>query len=263
MHGPPPRDNSIASVTSLSSVPSTSSSSSSSYCTANTSFTSSPSSSAYFTANTSFSSSPSSSAYFTANISSTSSSSSSYFTPNTSFEDPGSQERSSHCLLENGQIRRVLSVNSPENMERRRHITLHGITERELENLLKLRDLYGDEADKDFDMDVDSEPESSCEEPDDNSKEEDKDPIIDGTPTIYIRADTELADHRDTVPPMTGPSNRTYRYRNDHLFGKLSRSLDTMRHREPKTGTALAKTADGCSPSYGEPFETSSTTSAY
>ncbi|KAG6898859.1 hypothetical protein C0993_003484 [Termitomyces sp. T159_Od127] len=150
----------------------------------------SSSSSSYYTANTSFgtpSSSPSPS------------SSSLYFTPNTSFRE----EKPSAYLLKDGITENLLSVDTPETIARKQEIKLEQTADRELEAILKERDLAYDPEQRAFHMDVDREPESWG---------EDKDIWVtfdrDSASMDHSCRDTDSAEATYTVTPVAGPSEK-------------------------------------------------------
>ncbi|KAG6901991.1 hypothetical protein C0995_005950 [Termitomyces sp. Mi166 len=157
----------------------------------------SSSSSSYYTANTSFSTS--SSSYYTANTSfSTSSSSSLYFTPNASFEE----EKPGEYLLKDGVTRHILSVETLDNIARKQQTKLEQIADRELEALLKERDLAYDPEERGFDMDVGSDPEYSSDDDSAEVTSQDSASVTDAC------RDTDSVEAADTVAPLASPSKK-------------------------------------------------------
>lgn len=142
----------------------------------------------------------SSSSYYTANTSlstSSSSSSSLYFTPNASFEE----ENPGAYLLKDGITRHILSVETPETIARKQEIKLEQTADRELEAILKGRDLAYNSEQRYFHIDVDSEPEP-WEDDDDIWMTSDGD----STSMAIACGDKDSAEAADTVAPLSGPS---------------------------------------------------------
>ncbi|KAG5349853.1 hypothetical protein C0989_001605 [Termitomyces sp. Mn162] len=158
--------------------------------------------------------SSSTSSYYTAKTSfSTSSSSSLYFTPNSSFEE----EKQGEYLLKDGSTRHILSPESPENIARKEQIKIDQTAERELEALLREKDLAYNPEDQGFDMDVDSEPEPWS----------DDDTITDAWRDKYT---TEAAD------TVTSKKSRLARSDTDpvKVYRTASIPLDTENQRHPQ-----------------------------
>ncbi|KAG6917126.1 hypothetical protein DXG01_003792 [Tephrocybe rancida] len=227
---------------------------SSSHLTPHTSFASSSSSSlpSYVTANNSFASTTSTTSYFTANTSFASISSSSQVPDKRAFAsspsaspinggscEAGLQNGPDEWLLKNGQTRRVLSVASSESVANKRGIMLKNITEREVESLLNSRDLFGEN--NNFDMDVESEPESSEESDDDCPMEED--PVT--APTTYHYGATNAGD-KDVVRSMTGPSRPAMRTGTEIVDpATIFRSASTPNDTGSQRRATIAQTSHG------------------
>ncbi|KAG6917121.1 hypothetical protein DXG01_003787 [Tephrocybe rancida] len=94
-----------------------------------------------------------------------------------------------------GQTRRVLSVQSAEMIALKREQMLEEIMDRELEILLRVRELAG--APMPFDMDVDSDSDFDFDMEQDFGA---------GAPTTYT--DTDSREDMDTVYPLAGPSTQ-------------------------------------------------------
>ncbi|KAG6897036.1 hypothetical protein C0992_004509 [Termitomyces sp. T32_za158] len=152
----------------------------------------SSSSSSYYTANTSFSTSSSSS-------SSSSSLSSLYFTPNASFEE----EKPGAHLLKDGITRHILSIETPKMITRKQEIKLEQTADRELEAILKERDLvYGAEQ-QGFHMDVDSESESLGDYDDIWVSS-----VRDSASIANACGDTDSTEATDAVAPLASSSKK-------------------------------------------------------
>ncbi|KAG6810730.1 hypothetical protein H0H92_010560 [Tricholoma furcatifolium] len=104
-------------------------------------------------------------------------------------------------FLENGIIRQVLSVESPDKIASLHRLMIDNIAERELESLLRQRELFRFASESDMDVD-NMESIQECDTMDEV-------PIIEDAPLSYIRVDTEPAEDNDTIlPSFTIPAGQ-------------------------------------------------------